>query len=118
MSLYTRDRKRYDHERYMAHREERIAAMLDYNENYRKKGLHKPRKKPQKSRSQKQHEYYLENRERILARQARYREEHKEELRQRRRDRFRRLWIEHFDNKNYAGRNEQPAAGTIARAAV
>jgi len=76
----------YDHERYMRHREERIAHQQEYYRDYAKKGIRKPRKK-REPRSVKDHERYLRERERILEQQRIYRETHKEEIRDRRRKR-------------------------------
>lgn len=76
----------YDHERYMRNREQRLAQVAEYNRDYRRKGLHKPRK-PRQPRSIRDHERYLENRDEILAKQKQYRETHKEEIKERRRRR-------------------------------
>lgn len=95
MSIYHEDRKLYDHLRYMAHREERLAAMKTYRQEYVLKGLKKPRKPS--NRKEQQHEYYLRNRERILAKQKEYRDTHREELKQKRRKRIERLWREYFE---------------------
>jgi len=77
----------YDHNRYMANREFRIQQSQEYQRDYYKKGLRKPRPKRQ-PRAKRDHERYLEKREEILAKQKIYRETHKEQIKARRRKRF------------------------------
>ena len=79
-------RTEYDHQRYMANRESRLAQQNEYNDIYRKNGLKKPRR-PRTPRKYRDHERYLEKREEILAKQKIYRETHKDEIRERRRKR-------------------------------
>ena len=76
----------YDHNRYMANREARIAQSQEYHRDYYKKGLRKPRPKRQ-PRAPRYHQRYLEKREEILAKQKIYRDTHKEEIAARRRKR-------------------------------
>lgn len=74
----------YDHNRYMAKREARLEDQRAYTQDYKKKGLRKPRKKRDPNRrKQRDHERYMENREKILAYQKQYRETHREEIRER-----------------------------------
>lgn len=78
----------YDHERYMKHREARIAYQRAYYRDYESKGLRKPRNPRDPNRRKKRdHERYMENREEILAKQKIYRETHKAEIKKRRRQR-------------------------------
>ena len=74
--------KEYDHNRYMANRDAILRRQLEYDREYRAKGLRKPRKQA-KPRSIRDHERYLEKRDEILAYQKRYRETHREEIRER-----------------------------------
>jgi hypothetical protein len=76
----------YDHNRYMANREARIAQSQEYHRDYYKKGLRKPRPKRQ-PRAPRDHQRYLEKREEILAKQKIYRDTHKGEIAARRRKR-------------------------------
>ena len=81
------EQQKYDHDRYMANREARIKQMQEYQRDYYKKGLRKPRPKRQ-PRAPRDHQRYLEKREEILEKQRIYRETHKEEIRERRRKRY------------------------------
>ena len=80
-------KQEYDHQRYMARREERLAAQREYYRQYKKQGRSKPRKARQPRNRDRDHERYMEKREQILAQQAKYRQEHKDEIRERRRKR-------------------------------
>lgn len=77
----------YDHNRYMANREAILLRQREYDREYRRKGLRKPRKAAT-PRSIRDHERYLEKREEILAKQKIYRDTHKDEIRERRRKRY------------------------------
>ena len=78
----------YDHNRYMANREARIAYQRAYYREYESKGLRKPiNPRDPNRRKKRDHERYMENREEILAKQKAYRETHKDEIRERRRKR-------------------------------
>jgi hypothetical protein len=80
------ERKRaYNRDYYWRNRDKRLAQQRDYDLNYRRKGIKKPRKR--QPRSIRDHERYMENREEILAKQKQYRETHKEEIKERRRRR-------------------------------
>ena len=81
------NRREYDHQRYMANREARLAQQREYYQEYVLQGLRKPRKGRQPRNRDRDHQRYLEKREEILAKQAIYRETHKEEIRERRRKR-------------------------------
>lgn len=63
----------YDHNRYMANREAILLRQREYDREYRRKGLRKPRKAAT-PRSIRDHERYMENREAILEHQRQYRD--------------------------------------------
>ena len=71
----------------MANREAILLRQREYDREYRRKGLRKPRKAAT-PRSIRDHERYLEKREEILAKQKIYRDTHKDEIRERRRKRY------------------------------
>jgi hypothetical protein len=76
---------------YWRNREKRLAQQRDYDLNYRRKGIKKPRK-PHQPRSIRDHERYMEHRPEILAKQKMYYDTHKEEIKLRRRKRLMKEW--------------------------
>lgn len=93
-------RSDYYHQRYLEKRDEILAQRREYYHQYEKLALRKPRK-PRQSRTKRDHERYMEHREEILAKQKIYRETHREEIKQRRRERVLR------EIRNYYERREQ-----------
>ena len=86
------ERKRaYNRDYYWRNRDKRLAQQRDYDLNYRRKGIKKPRK-PHQPRSIRDHERYIEHRPEILAKQKMYYDTHKEEIKLRRRKRLMKEW--------------------------
>ena len=82
----TNEQKRqYNRNYYLEHREQRLNYQRAYNRDYRSNGLHKPRQR--KPRSIRDHERYMEKRDEILENQRIYRELHRDEINARHRKR-------------------------------
>ena len=89
----------------MANRDAIRERRRDYYWNYTKKGLKKPRQRT--PRSIRDHERYIENRDEILAQQKVYRDTHKQEIRNRRRQRNYEKYIRNYERRD----KQQPTAG-------
>ena len=83
----------YDHQRYLQARDERLAQQREYDREYRRKGLRKPRKAAT-PRSIRDHERYIENREAILEHQRQYRESNRDAYNARHREARKRRKLE------------------------
>ena len=83
----------YDHKRYLANRDAILQRQREYDREYRRKGLRKPRKAAT-PRSIRDHERYMENREAILEHQRQYRESDREAYNARHREARKRRKLE------------------------
>lgn len=91
----TNEQKRqYNRNYYLEHREQRLNYQRAYNRDYRSNGLHKPRQR--KPRSIRDHERYMEKHDEIREYQRTYYEANREKINARRRKRYREKIIENL----------------------